>query len=125
MADQLRVPPPPSALSWLLAAEQHMRRDRIGSTVSTDEEGQVSPAAVSSDRSATVTTTNASTLKFGVSQILAKSPSNSQTKEQIQLPPTGKDPRSRYILRTFLNIFVVYKPTLPGHLQSHYAPGSQ
>ena len=94
MADALRVPPP-SALTWLLAAENQMRRDRLSCSVSTDEEGLTSPT-VNPDKSAqklpTVSSgeSTAAALKFGMSQILAK-PSLSSPTSDSQPSPTGNN----------------------------------
>ena len=94
MADALRVPPP-SALSWLLAAENQMRRDRLSSTVSTEEEGSTLPT-VNADKSAQKLSTvsdgesKAAALKFGMSQILAK-PSLSSPTSESQPSPTGNN----------------------------------
>ena len=94
MADALRVPPP-SALSWLLAAENQMRRDRLSSSVSTDEEGLTSPTA-NPDKSAqklpagSSGESKAAALKFGMSQILAK-PSLSSPTSESQPSPTGNN----------------------------------
>ena len=115
MADALRVPPP-SALSWLLAAENQMRRDRLSSSVSTEEEGLTLPT-VNADKSAQKLSTvsdgesKAAALKFGMSQILAKPSLSSPTSESQPSPTGNNNCISAYKNMTNLPIFcIVFEP---------------
>lgn len=86
LADAIRVPPP-SALSWILAAENQMRRDRLSSSSLTEEEGQISPVSVlekSTGQKPSTGIAGTASLKFGMSQILAKPSLSSPISESEQ-----------------------------------------